>query len=148
MLSNSGAGEDSWESLEQQGDQASQSWYSSEGLMLKLKLQYLGHLNRRADLLEKPWCLEKLRGRGARNKMVGLYQWLNEHEFEQTQGDSDGQRSLVCCSSWGCRVGQDLVTQQQQAEELAGCISMPFTLLLLFVISFWTVKDISRQHGP
>ena len=26
---------------------------------------------------------------------------LNGHEFEETQGDSDGQRSLACCSSWG-----------------------------------------------
>ena len=26
---------------------------------------------------------------------------LNGHEFEQTQGDSGGQRSLVCCSPWG-----------------------------------------------
>ena len=30
--------------------------------------------------------------------------WLDgitEHELEQTQGDSDGQRSLGCCGSWG-----------------------------------------------
>ena len=27
--------------------------------------------------------------------------WLNGHEFEQIQGDSDGQRSLACCSWWG-----------------------------------------------
>ena len=26
---------------------------------------------------------------------------LNGHEFEQTQGDSEGQGSLACCSSWG-----------------------------------------------
>ena len=25
------------------------------------------------------------------------------HEFEQTQGDSEGQGSLMCCSSWGCQ---------------------------------------------
>ena len=35
------------------------------------------------------------------DKMVGWYHWLNWHEFEQTQGDSEGQRSLTCCSSWG-----------------------------------------------
>ena len=38
---------------------------------------------------------------------------FNGHEFEQTQGDSDGQRSLVRCSSWGRRVGHDVVTEQQ-----------------------------------
>ena len=35
--------------------------------------------------------------------MVGWCHQLNGHEFEQTQGDSEGQGSLVCCSSWGCK---------------------------------------------
>ena len=35
--------------------------------------------------------------------MVGWHHRLNGHEFEQTQGDSEGQRSLVCCSPWGCK---------------------------------------------
>ena len=38
--------------------------YSLEGLMLKLKLQYFGHLMRRADLLEKTLMLGKIEGRG------------------------------------------------------------------------------------
>ena len=46
--------------------------------------------------------------------MVGWHHWLNGHEFEQTQGDSDGQGNLVCYSLWGRRVGHDLVTEQQQ----------------------------------
>ena len=33
--------------------------------------------------------------------MIGWYHWLNRHEFEQTPGDSEGQGSLVCYSSWG-----------------------------------------------
>ena len=33
--------------------------------------------------------------------MVGWHHQLNEHEFEQTLGDGEGQRSLVCCSPWG-----------------------------------------------
>ena len=33
--------------------------------------------------------------------MVGCSHQLNEREFEQTLGDSEGQESLVCCSSWG-----------------------------------------------
>ena len=37
--------------------------YSLEGLMLKLKLQYFGHLMRRADSLEKPLMLGKIEGR-------------------------------------------------------------------------------------
>ena len=37
------------------------------------------------------------------NEMIGWYYGLNEHEFEQALGDSEGQQSLGCCSSWGCR---------------------------------------------
>ena len=33
--------------------------------------------------------------------MVGWPHWLSGHEFEQTQGDGDGQGSLACCSPWG-----------------------------------------------
>ena len=36
---------------------------------------------------------------------------LDGHEFEQTLGNSEGQRSLVCCSPWVCRVGHDLATE-------------------------------------
>ena len=35
--------------------------------------------------------------------MVRQHGWLNVHEFEQTWGDSGGQRSLVCCRPWGCK---------------------------------------------
>ena len=35
------------------------------------------------------------------NEMVGWHHQFNGHEFEQTQGDSEGQGSLACCSSWG-----------------------------------------------
>ena len=34
------------------------------------------------------------------DEMVGWHHWLNRHEFEQTTGDSEGHRSLVCCCSW------------------------------------------------
>ena len=40
------------------------------------------------------------------------FEQLNGHEFEQTLGDSGGQRSLACCSPWGHRVGHGLVTKQ------------------------------------
>ena len=37
------------------------------------------------------------------DKMVGWHHWLNGHEFEQTQVDSEGQGSLACCSPRGCK---------------------------------------------
>ena len=48
------------------------------------------------------------------DEMVGWHHRLCGHEFEQTPGGSEGQGSLVCCSPWDQRVGQDLVTEQQQ----------------------------------
>ena len=45
--------------------------------------------------------------------MVRLHHRLNRHEFEQTLGDSEGQRSLASCSPWGHRVRHDLATEQQ-----------------------------------
>ena len=35
-----------------------------------------------------------------KDEMVGWHHKSNRHDFEQTPGDSEGQRSLVCCSSW------------------------------------------------
>jgi len=35
------------------------------------------------------------------NEMVGWHHRLSGHEFEQAPGDSEGQGSLACCSSWG-----------------------------------------------
>ena len=72
--------------------------------MLKLKLQYFGHLMRRASLLEKTLMLGKIEGRrirGRQDEMVGWHHRLNGHEFEQALGVSDGLGSLVCCSPWG-----------------------------------------------
>ena len=51
------------------------------------------------------------------DEMVGWHHWLKGHEFEQTQGDSEGQGSLACCSSWGHRVEDNLVTEQQQWKQ-------------------------------
>ena len=42
--------------------------YSLEGLMLKLKLQYFGHLRQRADSFEKTWMLGKIEGRRRRGQ--------------------------------------------------------------------------------
>ena len=57
----------------------------------------------KSNLWKRPWCSESLRARGegeTENEMVGWHHWLNWHEFEKTQVDSDGQRSLTCFSSW------------------------------------------------
>ena len=58
---------------------------SLEGMMLKLKLQYLGHLMWRVDSLEKTLMLEMIEGRrrrGRQDEMAGWHHRLDEHEFE------------------------------------------------------------------
>ena len=60
--------------------------YSLEGLMLKLKLQYFGHLMGRTDSLEKTLMMGKIESRRRRgwqkDEMVGWHHQLNEHESE------------------------------------------------------------------
>ena len=85
---------------------------SFEGLMLKLKLQYFGHLMQRDDSLKKTLMLEKRQEKGTtEDEMVGWPHWLNGHGFEQAQGVGDGQGGLACWSSWGHRVGHDWATE-------------------------------------
>ena len=76
---------------------------SLEGMMLKLKLQYFGHLMQRADSLEKTLMLGGIRGR--RRKGRQRMRWLDGitnsmHEFGWTPGVGDGQGGLACCDSW------------------------------------------------
>ena len=80
--------------------------FSLEGLMLKLKLQYFGHLMGRADSFEKTLMLGKIEGgrrSRRRDEMVGWHHRLDGHGFWWTLGVGDGQGGLVCCSSWGCK---------------------------------------------
>ena len=79
--------------------------YWLEGVMLKLNLQYFGHLMRRHDSLEKTLMLEKIEGSRRREwqretETLGWHHRLNGQEFKQALGDGEGQGSLVCCSPW------------------------------------------------
>ena len=72
--------------------------------MLKLKLQYFGHLTQRTDSLEKTLMLGKTEGRrrkGRQNKVVRWHHRLDGHEFKQARGVGDAQGSLACCTPWG-----------------------------------------------
>ena len=48
------------------------------------------------------------------DETVGRHHQLNGHEFEQTPGDSEGQKSLVWCSPWGHKESD--ATEQQQLQ--------------------------------
>ena len=86
--------------------------YSLEGLTLRLKLQYSGHLMRTADSLEKTLMLGKIEGRRRRGwqrmrVLDSITDSMDMNEFEQAPGDCGGQRSLACCSPWGYK-GSDM----------------------------------------
>ena len=72
--------------------------------MLKLKLQYFGHLMWRANSQEKTLRLGKMEGRTRRGwQRVRCLDGITDtmYMFGQTQGDSEGQGSLAYCSPWG-----------------------------------------------
>ena len=71
--------------------------------MLKVKLQYFGHLMQRTDSFEKTLMLGKIEGgrRGERQKMRRLDSITDPMDVnERTLGDGDAQGSLTCCSPW------------------------------------------------
>ena len=77
---------------------------SLERMMLKLKLQYFGHLMRKVDSLEKTLMLGGIGGRRRRGRQ--RMRWLdgirlNGHGFGWTLGAGNGQGGLACCDSRG-----------------------------------------------
>ena len=111
MLSNCGAGEDSWESLGQQ-DQTSQSWRKSTLNIHWKDWCWSWSSNTLAIWCEEPtqqersWCWERLKAEGERmreDEMAGWHHWLKGHEFERTLRDSEEEGSLACWSPWGCK---------------------------------------------
>ena len=101
-----------------------------EGLMLKLKLQYFGHLMPRADSYEKTLMLgnfegRRRRGRQTEDEMVGWHHWLSGHGFGWTLRVDDGQGGLACCGSWGHRARHDWATELEME-----CPSLPFIVFV------------------
>ena len=78
------------------------SQHSLERLMLKLKLQYFGHLMWRTYSLEKTLMLGKIEGRRRERQRMRWLDGITDSidMFEQALGIGDGQGTLACCNPW------------------------------------------------
>ena len=108
MLLNCGVREDSWKSLELQGDPTNPFWRSTLGFLWK-EWCWSWNSSTLATSFEvlTHWKRLMLGGIGGRSRrgwqrmIAGWHHRRDGREFEWTPGDGDGQGGLACCNSWG-----------------------------------------------
>ena len=127
MLSSCGGREDSWISLDSKeikpvNPKGNQPWILIGRTVAEAEAPTLGPLGANSWFFRKDPDAGKDRVQEEKgtteDEMVAWHHWLNGSEFEQTQGNSEGQRILACCSSWGHKESRhDLATEQQHKSE-------------------------------
>ena len=121
MLLNCGVGEDSWESLGLKEIQpvhpkGNQSWIFIGRTDAEAEAPILWPPDEKRRVIVKDPDAGKDGGQEEKgtteDEMARWHHRLNGYEFEQAPGVGDGQRSLACCSSWGCKeLGHDWATE-------------------------------------
>ena len=119
---------------------------SLEGIMLKLKLQYFGHLMRRVDSLEKTLMLGGIGGRRRRGRQrMRCLDGITD-SMDVTLRVGDGQGGLACCDSWG-RKGSDTTEWLNWTEWCLQCSELVAQWCLTFFDPMdYSLSD-SSVHG-
>ena len=112
--------------------------YSLEGLMLKLKLQYLGHLMQRVDSLEKTLMLGNIEGRRRGRQRM---RWLDgitdsmDMSLSKLQKMVEDKGNLACFSLWGCKE-PDTIEQLNSNKCPMQCLRHTYLKVLLVYLKF------------
>ena len=92
---------------------------SLEGLMLKLKLQYFGHMMRRTDSLEKTLMLGKIEGRRRRGRQ--RMRWLNGITDSMDESSSELQEMVMDREAWRAAIHGVIKSRTRLRTELNYC---------------------------
>ena len=135
MLLNCGAGEDSKSPLDCKEIQpvhpkGDQSWVFTGRTDVEAETPILWPPDAKSGLIWKDPDAGKDWGQEEKgmteDEMVGWHHRLNGHGFGWTPTVGDGQGSLACCSSWGCKESHDWVTELNSAKTNSGVTVLLF----------------------
>ena len=111
--------------------------YSLEGLMLKLKLQYFGHLVWKANSLEKTLMLGKIEGRRRKELDGWMVSPTQRTWVWGAPGDGKGQGKLVCYSPWGCKVSDTTEWLDNNKTKLKKTKTKTKNCIWMILLLFW-----------